>query len=58
MYKVLLERGAEKDLDALDSSLRKKIIERVLLLAENPRPNGSKKLEGSRIDSLDLHLPR
>ncbi len=47
-YRILLERRAEKDLDALDQSLRKRIVERVLLLAENPRPHDSKKLEGSR----------
>lgn len=47
MYKVLLERRAEKDLDALDGSLRKRIIGRLLLLRNNPRV-GAKKLAGSK----------
>lgn len=46
MYSVLLEKRAEKDLDALERSLRKKIVERLLLLRGNPRPAGSKKLAG------------
>ena len=47
MYKILLERRAEKDLDALDGSLRKRIIKRLLLLQDNPR-FGSKKLASSK----------
>ncbi|MFY9493121.1 MAG: type II toxin-antitoxin system RelE/ParE family toxin [Minisyncoccia bacterium] len=47
MNRILLERQAERDLDALDLSLKKRIVGRVLLLAKNPRPHGSKKLTGS-----------
>ena len=47
MYKVFIESHAEKDLDALDKSFRKKVIERLLLLKHNPRPAGSKKLVDS-----------
>ena len=49
MYSVLLEKRAEKDLDALERSLRKKIVERLLLLRGNPRPAGSKKLSGPAV---------
>ena len=48
MYSVLLEKRAEKDLKALDNYLEKKIIERLLLLKQNPRPSGAKKLSGSK----------
>lgn len=47
VYKVLIEKRAEKDLGALDRSLRERIVERLLLLRNNPRPTGSKKLVGS-----------
>lgn len=47
MYKIFLERRAEKDLDALDAALRKRVVERVLLLTKNPRASGAKKLTGS-----------
>jgi len=48
VYKVFLERRTEKDLDALDLSLRKRIIERILLLTDNPRISGAKKLTSSQ----------
>ncbi len=43
MYKILLERKVERDLDMLGGSLYKRIIERILLLSDNPR-GGAKKL--------------
>ena len=48
MYKVLLELRAEKDLGALELSLKERIIERLLLLKNNPRPVNAKKLVGSK----------
>ena len=48
MYKILIERTAEKDLDALDKTLRARVIERLLLLEKNPRLSAAKKLSGSR----------
>ena len=47
MYKVLIEKRAEKDLNSLDNYLKEKIVERLLLLKQNPRPVSSKKLSGS-----------
>ncbi len=44
MYKVVLERVAEKDLDALDTAVAKRIIAHLLLLEENPRRAGVKKI--------------
>ena len=39
-YQVLLERSAEKELDALPASFRERIVARLLYLEENPRPVG------------------
>lgn len=47
MYKVLLEAGAERDLDNLERSVRERVIEQFLLLKENPR-RGAKKLKGTK----------
>ncbi len=47
-YKILIERRAEKDLEALGQSDYDRILERLLILRENPRLNDTKKLVGSR----------
>lgn len=47
MYKILIEKRAEKDLKSLDSYVKAKVIGRILILKNNPRPTGSKKLVGS-----------
>ena len=45
-YVVLLKRSAEKELDRLPAKLHDRIVKRLLALIENPRPTGSKKLQG------------
>ncbi len=45
-YQVILQRPAEKELDALEASVHKRIVTRLLALEENPRPTGVKKLQG------------
>jgi mRNA interferase RelE/StbE len=45
-YQVILQRPAEKELDALEASVYKRIVARLLALEENPRPAGVKKLQG------------
>lgn len=47
-YKVLLESRAEKDLNKLENDIRARVVARLLLLKNNPRPQGTKKLEGSK----------
>lgn len=47
-YKVLLESRAEKDLDKLENEMRRRVVARLLSLKNNPRPQGTKKLEGSK----------
>lgn len=45
-YQVIIQRPAEKELDALQASVYKRIVARLLALEENPRPTGVKKLQG------------
>jgi len=45
-YQVIIQRPAEKELDALQESIHKRIVKRLLTLEENPRPTGVKKLQG------------
>jgi len=45
-YQVIIQRPAEKELDALEKSVHKRIVTRLLALEENPRPAGVKKLQG------------
>lgn len=50
MYRVLLERSAEKDLSRLASTVHDRIIEALRGLASNPRPAGCRKLAGTKHD--------
>ena len=47
MYRVLLERGAEKDLARLSSGIHDRVIAAIQGLARNPRPPGCRKLKGN-----------
>jgi mRNA interferase RelE/StbE len=50
MYRVLLERGAEKDLARLSLDVHDRVIVAIRGLAVNPRPPGCRKLTGSEND--------
>ena len=50
MYRVLLERAAEKDLARLSSEIHARVIAAIQALAKNPRPSGCRKLAGSKHD--------
>ena len=50
MYRVLLERSAEKDLNRLTPDVHDRIIKHIQALAHNPRPAGCRKLHGSLND--------
>lgn len=50
MYRVLLERAAEKDLVRLSSVIHSRVITAIQALASNPRPVGCRKLAGSSHD--------
>ncbi len=50
MYRVLLERVAEKDLARLAAGIHERVIVAIMALAHDPRPPGSRKLAGSKND--------
>jgi mRNA interferase RelE/StbE len=50
MYRVLLERGAERDLRQLSAKARDRVIAEMQALAENPRPSNCRKLAGTEND--------
>jgi len=45
-YRVEIAPAAQRELSKLPKKVQERIDERILALAENPRPPGSKKLEG------------
>jgi mRNA interferase RelE/StbE len=50
MYRILLERAAEKDLARLAAGIYARVIAAIQTLARNPRPPGCRKLAGSKND--------
>jgi mRNA interferase RelE/StbE len=50
MYRIIVERSAEKDLKRLSSETRARVATALLALATNPRPSGSRKLVGTERD--------
>jgi len=50
MYKILLERAAERDLKRLSREIFQRIIDHIKALAETPRPTGCHKITGSKSD--------
>ena len=47
-YKVLIKRSAAKELDSISRKAdRRRIVDRILALADDPRPPGCRKLSGS-----------
>jgi len=45
-YTVIVPKPVQKQLDSLPDDMRERIIEKIVLLAENPRPEGVVKLKG------------
>jgi mRNA interferase RelE/StbE len=50
MYRVFLERAAERDLKRLASEIHDRVIAAIQALANNPRPPGCRKLVGGKND--------
>ncbi len=46
LYEIVFARSARKELQALPQTVAERILEKVELLASNPRPSGCKKLRG------------
>jgi len=45
-YQVVFSKRAEKDIEKLPAAAVQKIIPAIILLQDNPRPTGCKKLKG------------
>jgi mRNA interferase RelE/StbE len=45
-YTVVLKRSAERELDALPRGIRDRLVQHLLTLEQEPRPRGSRKLQG------------
>jgi len=50
MYRVFLERAAEKQLKQLSAKLHDRVIAAIQALAKNPHPTGCRKLSGTDND--------
>lgn len=50
MYRVFLERAAERDLNQLPQRLHDRVIVAIHALGKNPRPRGCRKLTGTDSD--------
>ena len=50
MYRVIVERSAEKDLRRLPLDMRFRVADALRSLADDPRPVGSRKLAGTKHD--------
>ncbi|MBI4378157.1 MAG: type II toxin-antitoxin system RelE/ParE family toxin [Nitrospinae bacterium] len=50
MYEIYLETRAERDLKKLEPSLFNPIITQIKKLSHEPRPNGCRKITGSKND--------
>jgi mRNA interferase RelE/StbE len=50
MYRVFLERAAERDLKKLSVRVHDRVISAIQGLAKNPRPAGCRKLTGAEND--------
>jgi mRNA interferase RelE/StbE len=48
MYVVIFKKSAEKELERLPTQVIRRIGKAIDTLTENPRPSGSKKLEGQK----------
>ncbi len=45
-YTVIVPKPVQKQLDRLPTELHDRVIDKILLLADDPRPSGAKKLKG------------
>lgn len=45
-YTVIVPKPVQKKIDSLPDDIRDRILEKIVLLAENPRPDGVVKLKG------------
>lgn len=46
VYKIFFKRSVEKDFEPIPKKDLKRILDRIKMLSEDPRPSGSEKLTG------------
>jgi len=59
-YQVRIIPSAEKEMDKLPALIHRRISRKILLLEDNPRPRGAKKLSGReeyRLRAGDYRVP-
>jgi mRNA interferase RelE/StbE len=47
-YAITFARSARRELEALDASVVRRVVSRIDGLAQEPRPSGSRKLQGEQ----------
>ena len=47
-YSLEIKQSAQKELDALDDALFNRLDRKIMVLSDNPRPPGCKKLKGHK----------
>ncbi|MEJ2560926.1 MAG: type II toxin-antitoxin system RelE/ParE family toxin [Anaerolineae bacterium] len=45
-YQVVIPKPVQKQLDSLPDTVRERIVKRIVILKDNPRPRGCVKLKG------------
>jgi mRNA interferase RelE/StbE len=45
-YQVVIPKPVQKQLDSLSDTVRERIVKRIVILKDNPRPRGRVKLKG------------
>lgn len=49
-YRLVIKRSAAKEIESIDlKKTRRRVVERIQALAENPRPSGCEKLSGKHL---------
>lgn len=54
MYRIIVKKSAEKELDQISQPYKSKIAKAIQALAENPRPQGYKQLKGENSYSIRI----
>lgn len=55
-YEVVVERSATKSLKGCDATARQRLLDAILALADNPRPEGTKALTGQYAGHYRLRI--
>ncbi|TVR80850.1 MAG: type II toxin-antitoxin system RelE/ParE family toxin [Chitinophagaceae bacterium] len=56
MYEISITRSAAKELRSIPKHAIKRIVDNIDLLAQNPRPEGSKKIKGTKLNLWRIRI--